>query len=90
MGQTTFANSRGIAHKGSGGMSIGLPRCVQDAGGAEPAADSLSEHRPVVRYLAGPATVKTDGQMPMVKGAKYSRSSGDEAGTLGGVCRAST
>ena len=23
--------------------------------------------------------------MPMVKGAKYSRSSGDEAGTLGGV-----
>ena len=33
----------------------------------------------------GPTTVKTDGQMPMVKGAVYSRSSGDEAGTLGGV-----
>jgi len=33
----------------------------------------------------GPTTVKTDGQMPMVKGATYSRSSGDEAGTLGGV-----
>ena len=33
----------------------------------------------------GPSTVKTDGQMPMVQGAKYSRSSGDEAGTNGGV-----
>lgn len=27
----------------------------------------------------------TDGQMPMVKGAKYAKSSGDEAGTVGGV-----
>ena len=33
----------------------------------------------------GPSTVKTDGEMPMVKGAKYSKSSGDEAGTAGGV-----
>jgi hypothetical protein len=33
----------------------------------------------------GPTTVTTDGEMPMVKGAKYSKSSGDEAGTLGGV-----
>ena len=33
----------------------------------------------------GPTKVKTDGQMPMVKGAKYMKSSGDEAGTLGGV-----
>ena len=33
----------------------------------------------------GPSTVKTDGKMPMVKGAKYSKSSGDEAGTSGGI-----
>jgi hypothetical protein len=33
----------------------------------------------------GPTTVTTDGQMPMVKGAKYVKSSGDEAGTVGGV-----
>jgi hypothetical protein len=33
----------------------------------------------------GPTSVKTDGKMPMVKGAKYSRSMGDEPGTLGGV-----
>lgn len=33
----------------------------------------------------GPTTVKTDGQMPMVKGATYMMTSGDEAGTVGGV-----
>jgi hypothetical protein len=29
--------------------------------------------------------VKTDGEMPMVKGAKYSQSSGDDAGSVGGL-----
>ncbi len=33
----------------------------------------------------GPSTVKTDGKMPMVEGAKYTRSSGDEPGSLGGI-----
>ncbi len=33
----------------------------------------------------GPKKVKTDGQMPMTKGAKYSMSSGDEAGSATGV-----
>ena len=32
----------------------------------------------------GPKKVKTDGKMPMVKGAQYSMTSGDEAGTAGG------
>jgi len=33
----------------------------------------------------GPTSVKTDGCMPMVKGAIYSMTSGDEAGSVGGV-----
>ena len=33
----------------------------------------------------GPNTVKVENMTAMVKGAKYSRSSGDEAGTNGGV-----
>jgi hypothetical protein len=32
----------------------------------------------------GPTTVKVNGQMPMVKGAKYIMTTGDEAGTAGG------
>lgn len=34
---------------------------------------------------SGPTTVKVDGKMPMAKGAKYSMTSGDEAGSVGGV-----
>jgi hypothetical protein len=33
----------------------------------------------------GPTTVTIDGKMPMVKGAKYAQSTGDEAGSAGGV-----
>jgi hypothetical protein len=33
----------------------------------------------------GPATVTVDGGMPMIKGAKYRTTSGDEAGSAGGV-----
>ena len=84
MGQTTFANSRGIAHKGSGGMSTVFPDVCKTPAPPRADSDSLPEHRPVLGHVQGPTTVKTDGQMPMVKGA-YSRSSGDEAGTLGGV-----
>ncbi len=35
--------------------------------------------------IKGPKSVKTDGKMPMVKGAKYSASTGDEAGAKKGV-----
>jgi hypothetical protein len=34
---------------------------------------------------SGPTTVTTDGQMPMTKDAKYMMSTGDEAGSAGGV-----
>jgi hypothetical protein len=34
---------------------------------------------------SGPTTVKTDGNMPMTKSAKYMMSTGDEAGSAMGV-----
>jgi|SRR5712692_5172367 len=85
MAQTTFANSRGIAHKGSGGMSIVFPDvCITPA-----APSPIPIPYPNIGQSAdtsqGPTTVTTDGEMPMVKGAQYSKSSGDEAGTNGGV-----
>ena len=35
--------------------------------------------------VKGPKSVKTDGKMPMVKGSKYSKSTGDQAGSKKGV-----
>ena len=78
MGQTTFANSRGIAHKGSGGMSIAFPDVCKTPA---PPAPFVPIPYPNIGKASdtskGPKKVKTDGKMPMTKGAKYSRSMDD-------------
>lgn len=86
MAQTTFANMRGIVHKGSGGMSIVFPDvCKTPAPPGSPIPIPYPNVGKASDTSQGPTKVKTDGQMPMVKGAKYTRSTGDEPGTLGGV-----
>lgn len=86
MGQTTFANALGIAHKGSGGMSPVFPDvCKTPAPPAPPIPIPYPNIGQTSDTSGGPTTVKCDGEMPMVKGAKYSKSSGDEAGSIGGI-----
>ena len=85
MGQKTFANSRGIAHKGSGGMSMVFPDVCKTPAAPSPIPIPYPNIGKSSDTSGGPTTVKADGQMPMVKGAKYMRSQGDEAGTVGGV-----
>jgi hypothetical protein len=86
MGQTTFVNFRGVAHKGSGGMSIIFPDvCKTPAPPAPPIPIPYPNIGQASDTSGGPTTVKTDGKMPMAKGAKYSKSSGDEPGTVGGI-----
>ena len=52
MAQTTFANSRGIAHKGSGGMSIVFPDVCKTPAPPSPIPIPYPEHRQVVRHVA--------------------------------------
>jgi hypothetical protein len=86
MAQTTFVNSRGIVHKQSGGMNLAFPDvCKTPAPPAPPIPVPYPNVGQASDTTQGPSSVKTDGQMPMVKGAKYSKSSGDEAGTIGGI-----
>ena len=85
MAQTTFSNGRGMVHKGSGGKSLVFPDvCLTKVG--KPVVPipypNLGQSADTTK---GPKTVKTDGQMPMVKGALYSKSTGDEAGDRKGV-----
>lgn len=91
MAQKTFCNGRGIAHKGSGGQSPVFP-------------DLCKTPVPIVGVVPipyvnigmssdtdkGPKKVKTDGKMPMNKGAKYKKTSGDEAGVQKGVISSKT
>lgn len=85
MAQKTFANCRGIAHKGSGGMSIVFPDVCKTPSPAGPVPIPYPNIAQASDTSGGPSTVKCDKKMPMVKGATYSKSSGDEAGTAGGV-----
>ncbi len=84
MSQKTFANGRGVAHKGSGGMSIVFPDVCKTPSPGGPVPIPYPNTGKASDTSGGPTKVKTDGQMPMVKGAKYQMSAGDEAGTAGG------
>lgn len=82
---TVFANGRGIVHQDSGGSSTVFPDvCLTPTSNGDvpipyPNTGCASD------TSAGPRSVTLDGRMPMVKGAKYRKTSGDEPGTRGGV-----
>lgn len=85
MGCTVFANGRGVVHASSGGMSIVFPDVCNTPSPAGPVPIPYPNTGSASDTSKGPRDVTTDGSMPMTKGAEYSRSSGDEAGTAGGV-----
>lgn len=82
---STFCNSRGIAHKGSGGMSPIFPDVCKTPTPAGPVPIPYPNVGKSSDTSGGPSSVTTDGKMPMTKGAKYTMSSGDEAGSAMGV-----
>jgi len=83
--QTIFSNSRGIAHKGSGGLSVVFPDVCKTPIGPAVVPIPYPNIGKSSDTSKGPKSVKTDGKMPMVKGAKYSTSTGDEAGVYKGI-----
>lgn len=80
-----FANKRGIAHKGSGGMSTIFPDVCKTPTPGGPIPIPYPNVGKSSDTSSGPTTVKIDGNMPMTKDAKYMVSTGDEAGSVGGV-----
>ena len=84
MGCTVFANCRGIAHAGSGGKSPVFPDVCKTPSPGGPIPIPYPNIAQSSDVDDGPKTVKVDGKMPAVKGANYSKSNGDEAGTAGG------
>ncbi len=82
----TVHNIAGFAHKGSGGMSLVFPDVCKTA--APPLAPIPIPYPNLGKSAdttQGTTTVEADGNMIMVKGAKYMMSTGDEPGSLGGV-----
>lgn len=90
MGQTTFANSRGVVHKGSGGMSPVFPDVCKTPVGSAVVPIPYPNIGKSSDTSKGPKSVKTDKKMPMVKKAIYSTSTGDEAGVQKGIISSKT
>jgi hypothetical protein len=85
MASTTYANMRGIAHKSSGGMSTVFPDVCKTPTPGGPVPIPYPNIGKASDTSQGPTTVTVDGQMPMTKDAKYMMSTGDEAGSAGGI-----
>ena len=90
MAQTTFSNSRGIAHKSSGGMSVVFPDVCKTQCGPSIIPIPYPNMGKASDTSKGPKSVTVDGKMPMVKGAQYSTSTGDEPGTHKGIVSGTT
>src|SRR5215471_5557141 len=82
---TVFVNSRGVAHKGSGGMSTVFPDVCKTPSPGGPIPIPYPNIGKSSDTSSGPTSVKNDGVMPMTKDATYMMSTGDEAGSLMGV-----
>ena len=87
MPTTIYANCRGVDHKTSSGMSMVFPDVCKTP--APPAPSPIPIPYPNIGMATmtskGATKVKTDKQMPMFKGSKYSMTSGDEPGVAGGI-----
>ncbi|QDF99452.1 hypothetical protein CJ010_24400 [Azoarcus sp. DD4] len=81
----TVHNIKGFAHKTSNGVSMVFPDVCNTPSPGGPIPIPYPNIGKSSDTTAGTTTVKADGSMVMVKGAKYMMSAGDEPGTAGGV-----
>ena len=81
----TFANMKGVSHGGSNGLSMVFPDVCKTPTPAGPIPIPYPNIGKSADAASGPTTVTVEGKMPMVKGANYKMSMGDEAGSAMGI-----
>jgi uncharacterized Zn-binding protein involved in type VI secretion len=75
----------GVSHKGSGGKSIVFPDVCKTPSPGGPIPIPYPNLAQSTDLASGTTTVKVEGQMGAIKGCNYAMSTGDEAGSVGGV-----
>jgi hypothetical protein len=85
MASTVFANGRRIAHETSGGMSIVFPDVCNTPTADGPVPIPYPNIGKSSDTSNGSRDVLVDGSSAMIEGAQYRATSGDEAGTAGGI-----
>ncbi|MFY0562876.1 DUF4150 domain-containing protein [Archangium lansingense] len=82
---TIFVNGRGVVHQQSGGSSTVFPDVCKTPMPGGPVPIPYPNTGKASDTSKGPTSVTIEGNMPMVKGAEYKSTTGDEAGSAGGV-----
>lgn len=84
MSAVVYVNGRGLAATDSGGQSVVFPDVCKTPTPGGPVPIPYPNVGRSADASKGPKSVTLNGKTPMVKGAQYKSSSGDEAGTAGG------
>jgi hypothetical protein len=90
MAATTNVNSRTVVHKSSSGVLIGFPDVCKTPTPAGPIPIPYPNVAQSSDTDKGSKKVKVDGNPTMVKGSNFKMSTGDEAGSAGGVASSCT
>ena len=91
MGVTVGVNNLSVVHKDSGGVTIAFPDvCLTPAPPAPPVPIPYPNIARSSDTASGSSTVKCDGNPICLKDSNFSTSTGDEAGSVGGVASGTT
>ncbi|MEY4581967.1 MAG: hypothetical protein RL701_6670 [Pseudomonadota bacterium] len=84
---TVNANGLSVVHRGSGAIATATMPDVCKTPGPSGAPTPVPYPNIAMSsdLVAGTTTVTVDGQMAAIQGSKFAKSTGDEAGSLGGV-----
>ena len=85
MPATVGVNGMSVVHASSSGITQAFPDVCKTPTPGGPVPIPYPNIGKAADTVAGPTTVATNGSMPMTKGSQYVMTSGDEAGTAGGV-----
>lgn len=85
MGASTNANGRTVVHKDSGGIVTNFPDVCKTPTPGGPVPIPYPDIAMSKDTAKGSTSVKIDGNPIMLKDSTFSMSTGDEAGSIGGV-----
>jgi len=85
MPASTNVNNRTVVHATSGGVCMGMPDVCKTPTPGGPVPIPYPNVAKSQDTAMGSSTVTVDGQPIMLKGSCFSQSTGDEAGSAGGV-----
>jgi len=90
MAATTNVNGRTVVHKDSGGITNTFPDVCKTPTPGGPVPVPYPNISKSADTAKGSKTVKVDGNPVMLEGSNFSTSTGDEAGSAGGVVSSTT